>query len=275
MSKVKVDIDKLIDGYYESDIHRFYSKHGGRANYYAELKLRNSTEYGKKLASYGGKKNILSGHLDRLNNEILTAEKRKENKEIKIPKSKLLKLQSKYESVSDIVKHLNITQSTYRKLCKEYNIYENKNFNKTYKKCKYCGIKTDLANYNGYHGSKCIGRKITKDLLIDTHKRFIVMKDILSQLKISRKIYYRLCNHNNIESVKLNNSERSKIGSSKTSKSVKVWKVDNTKKDLKGKYLGEFKSQSEAARTLGVSRQLILDTLKGRYKKPTKIIVEN
>lgn len=38
-----VDIDKLIDEYYESDIHKYYKKHGqGKATYYSELKIDNT-----------------------------------------------------------------------------------------------------------------------------------------------------------------------------------------------------------------------------------------
>jgi len=47
----KVDIDKLIDGYYESDIHQFYKKHGeDLASHYAQHKLFSKTsEFRKQM----------------------------------------------------------------------------------------------------------------------------------------------------------------------------------------------------------------------------------
>ena len=62
MSKVKVDIDKLIDGYYESDIHRYYSKHGKNAEGYAKLRLWSTSPDGNKIrrasAKNAGKKAV-------------------------------------------------------------------------------------------------------------------------------------------------------------------------------------------------------------------------
>lgn len=275
MGNVEIDIDKLIDGYYESDIHQYYQKYGDRASYHAEMTLRNKTHLGMLWSKSGGIKNVKSGHIKKLNNEILTSERRSEAKKIKISKFQLLELQNKFETVKELTNYLKITQNTYRRLCKEYDIYENKHINKTYKVCVYCGIETDLSNYRGFHGDKCIGKKITKDVIQDTHSKFTQMSDIISELGLpDSKTYKRLCNHNNIKPKRLSNKERSLIGSMKTSKSVKIWKVDKNMKDLKGEYLGEFESKSEAARKLNVSRQLIGDTLKGRYKTPTKIIVE-
>ena len=60
-----VDIDKLIDGYYESDVHRFYNKHGeGLASHYAKHKLFSQTPEFRKIMrvdeGIGGKKGAIT-----------------------------------------------------------------------------------------------------------------------------------------------------------------------------------------------------------------------
>ena len=48
MKNIKIDIDKLIDGYYESDVHQYYSKVGEkRASYNASMKIYANSPTGK------------------------------------------------------------------------------------------------------------------------------------------------------------------------------------------------------------------------------------
>jgi hypothetical protein len=61
----KVDIDKLIDGYYESDVHHFYKKHGeGLASHYAKHRLFAKTPEFRKIMrvdeGIGGKKGAIT-----------------------------------------------------------------------------------------------------------------------------------------------------------------------------------------------------------------------
>jgi hypothetical protein len=68
MNKKKIDIDKLIDGYYESDIHQYYSQKGeGQASANASLSMRMKAGLARKRALLsikvgahikGGKKSI-------------------------------------------------------------------------------------------------------------------------------------------------------------------------------------------------------------------------
>lgn len=273
MNKLKIDIDKLIDGYYESNIHQYYSQKGERrASYNAEMKIRANTPYYKQKSKEGGLKNVISGHLKKLNESILTPEKRSKNskKEIHVIELKNGKLNN--ETLKDLAKQLNITEVTLRKRLKENSLYETP---KTiYKICKYCSITSDLANFKAHHGEKCKLKNITKDMVLNSHKVFHKMEDVITNLQITLKDYERLLVKFKIKKQKFSNKEKGYAGAEKTKVKIKVWKFDSIKKDGKGVVLGIYNSQTEAAHKLGVSRMTILDAIRKKYKKNPKFVIE-
>ena len=273
MNKLKIDIDKLIDGYYESNIHQYYSQKGERrASYNAEMKIRANTPYYKQKSKEGGLKNVISGHLKKLNESILTPEKRSKNskKEIHVIELKNGKLNN--ETLKELAKQLNITEVTLRKRLKENSLYETP---KTiYKICKYCSITSDLANFKAHHGEKCKLKNITKDMVLNSHKVFHKMEDVITNLQITLKDYERLLVKFKIKKQKFSNKEKGYAGAEKTKVKIKVWKFDSIKKDGKGVVLGIYNSQTEAAHKLGVSRMTILDAMRKKYKKNPKFVIE-
>ena len=273
MNKVEIDIDKLIDGYYESDIHQYYYQKGERrASYNAEMKIRANTPYYKQKSKEGGLKNVISGHLKKLNQSILTPEKRSKNSKKEIHSIKLKNGKLNNETLKDLANQLNITEVTLRKRLKENNLYET--HQTIYKICEYCSVTSDLANFKAHHGEKCKLKNITKNMVLNAHKLFNKMEDVISNLQITLKDYERLLLKFKIKKQKFSNKEKGFAGAEKTKVKIKVWKFDSRKKDGKGVVLGIYNSQTEAAPKLGVSRMTILDAIRKKHKKNPKFVIE-
>jgi hypothetical protein len=117
-------------------------------------------------------------------------------------------------------------------------------------------------------------KNITKDMILNTHKLFNKMEDVIINLQITLKDYERLLIKFKIKKQKFSNKQKGYAGAEKTKVKIKVWKFDLTKADGKGKVLGIYESQTDAASKLDVSRMTILDTIRKKYKKNPKFVIE-
>lgn len=77
----------------------------------------------KKISSKGGKERAKSNHIQNVN-KSLTFEKRSTFAKKQIPKSKVKEAIKKFIFNKDRAEYLGITQVTYRKLAKEYDLYK-------------------------------------------------------------------------------------------------------------------------------------------------------
>lgn len=73
-------------------------------------------------ASKGGKTNVLSGHMHKLNS--ISSKKRSERRKKQIEKEDVIKVLQKYPFNKDRAIALNITQVTLRRILKEYKLYK-------------------------------------------------------------------------------------------------------------------------------------------------------
>ena len=207
-----------------------------------------------------------------MNETILTPEKRSKNSKKEIHAIELKNGKLNNETLKDLAKQLNITEVTLRKRLKENNLYETPQT--IYKICEHCSITSDLANFKAHHGEKCKLKNITKDMILNTHKLFNKMEDVIINLQITLKDYERLLIKFKIKKQKFSNKQKGYAGAEKTKVKIKVWKFDSTKADGKGNVLGIYESQTDAASKLDVSRMTILDTIRKKYKKNPKFVIE-
>jgi transcriptional regulator with XRE-family HTH domain len=267
------EIEKILGEFNNSPIAKYYEEKGeGRASYNAEMKIRANTPYYKQRSREGGLKNVVSGHLKKLNQSILTPKKRSKNSKKEIHAIELKNGKLNNETLKDLAKQLNITKVTLCKRLKENNLYETPQT--IYKICEHCSITLDLANFKAHHGEKCKLKNITKDMILNTHKLFNKMEDVITNLQITLKDYERLLVKFKIKKQKFSNQEKGYAGAEKTKVKIKVWKFDSTKTNGKGNVLGIYDSQTNAASKLGVTRMTILDTIRKKYKKNPKFVIE-
>jgi hypothetical protein len=187
MKNAKIDIDKLIDGYYESDIHQYYSKVGEkRASSNASMKIYANSPNGKaklkkalikatenaakvpftgtrlKGAQRGGK--IIGGSLD--------------------GKKRMSELGSKYGKVYGG-----------KFLPKDAGVIGKQNLLKEFI-CEKCGNKVNRGNYTQFHGKKC--READKIKLINSlPDKFTkaIVKEIAEKIGIKDWIKLNILHH--------------------------------------------------------------------------------
>jgi transcriptional regulator with XRE-family HTH domain len=267
------EIQKAIDEFNDSPIAKFYEEKGeSRASYIAEMKIRANTPYYKQRSRAGGLKNLESGHLKKLNEEILTSEKRSKNSKKEISPIKLKEGLLNNETFTELANELNVSVQTLSKRLKENDLYETPQT--IYKVCPHCNIESDLPNYKAHHDDNCKLKHFTKKMILEAHKLFSKMEDVIKYLDITLKDYERLLKKFKIKKQKFSNQEKGYAGAEKTKVKIKVWEFDSTKPDGKGKVLGIYDSQTDAAPKLGVSRMTVLDAIRKRYKKNPKFVIE-
>jgi len=157
---MEIDIDKIIDGYYESDIHQYYQKYGKKAEGYALQKMYAKTKTGKA--------------------KLLAAAKLGTEKAAKLPtsKSKLQGAINGGKKIGGSVEGKKRMSELGKKWAGIYGFNqmtkeEQKEIGRKYGKqnlvgeiiCEKCGRTTNKGNYR-FHGNNC--RESDKLRLINT-----------------------------------------------------------------------------------------------------------
>ena len=115
------DLSKALESFTDDWQEKVKSADLKRYNNVKKL-LNNSNSL--NWASKGGLKNVESGHLKKLNEQILTFDKRSENRKIKIDFDVIKDICDESLTISEVSQKLDLTINTTRRLLKEYSLYE-------------------------------------------------------------------------------------------------------------------------------------------------------
>jgi hypothetical protein len=129
----------------------------------------NNSEYGKLSESKikiisgaitGGMLNVQNGHINKLNKEILTSEKRSENRKLKFEVDVVKSICDESLTLHEVAKKLDLTLNTTRRILKEYSLYEEfknkpkpEDWNKRF--ISYGGAKTNKVIRMYYYCEDC------------------------------------------------------------------------------------------------------------------------
>jgi len=168
MSKLTLEqVGKLIESYKDSDIHKYYSKHGeGKASGYAVQKLYAKTESGNKKLSDSARMGSNKAKVWRQNNKQQSTKISKlggyTSKQLGVGIHGMTKEQ-RIEHAKYCASIAGFSQMTKEEQTQIGKKYGKKNLLKKMI-CEECGKEVNRGNYHQFHGNKCREKK-KKDLL--------------------------------------------------------------------------------------------------------------
>jgi hypothetical protein len=211
---MEINIDKLIDGYYESDIHQYYQKYGeNRANQNAVSSLRMKYQMPKI---------------------------RKEKTETKFPKEFLKKLHKECKTRTELMNKTNLSNDAYERLCKLYKLKEKKlpkttqNGGPSIPIIVYKLIEVPREFYSS--------RLKAKQTIFPSDKK-IGLRIRESELNYDKKIDYQTDKDGRKIRAKLT-GKQTQIGNRTPANEIQIY-------ELVEEFVGEFPSREEVYRKLG------------------------